>query len=86
MLRTAYMMDRGQSPVQESSMAKLVCSDLAMEITSQCLGLFGARGYSEEYPIERYFREAKLLQIVDGTTEIQKLILGKHIAARYLND
>ena len=86
MLRTAFMMDQGQSPVQESSMAKLVCSDLAMEITSQCLGLFGARGYSDEYPIERYFREAKLLQIVDGTTEIQKLILGKHIAARYLND
>jgi len=86
MLRVAFMMDRGQSPIQESSMAKLVCSDLAMEITSQCLGLFGARGYSDEYPIERYFREAKLLQIVDGTTEIQKLILGKHIAARYLKD
>lgn len=86
MLRTAFMMDQGQLPVQESSMAKLVCSDLAMEITSQCLGMFGARGYSDEYPIERYFREAKLLQIVDGTTEIQKLILGKHIAARYLND
>jgi butyryl-CoA dehydrogenase len=84
-LRAAYLMDSKQKPVRESSMAKLVCSDLAVEITSRCLELFGARGYSDEFPIERYFRDAKLLQIVDGTTEIQKLVLGKIIAEKYVS-
>jgi len=82
--RAATLMDRGESPNLEASMAKTYCADLAVEVTVACAQLFGANGYCTDYPAERFIREARALQIVDGTSEIQKLIIGKSIEKKYV--
>jgi alkylation response protein AidB-like acyl-CoA dehydrogenase len=61
-------------------MAKLFASDTAMRVTTDAVQLHGGYGYMREYPVERYFREAKALQIVEGTNQIQRMIIGRAFA------
>jgi len=58
-------------------MAKLFCTDMAMAVTTSAVQVLGGAGYVEDYPVERYMREAKVLQIVEGTNEIQRLVIGR---------
>lgn len=73
------LLRRGESCYRESSMAKAFAPEVALRVTSKALEVHGAYGVSEEYPLERYFRDARTLSIPDGTTEIQKLIVGREV-------
>ncbi len=80
--KAAAMVDAGETgfalaPV--ASMAKCFATDVAMKVATDAVQLFGAAGISKENPIERYFRDAKVLQIVEGTNQIQRNIIGKHV-------
>ncbi|MFZ5508419.1 MAG: acyl-CoA dehydrogenase family protein [Pseudomonadota bacterium] len=62
-----------------ASMAKMLCSDVAMEVTTQAVQLHGGYGYLKEYPVERMMRDAKITQIYEGTNQIQKMIIAKYV-------
>jgi len=75
--QVARTIDRGTKDISKySSMAKLFASDVAMEVTTQAVQVFGGYGYMKEYPVEKYMRDAKITQIYEGTNEIQKLIIA----------
>lgn len=71
--------DRGERYILESSMAKLFATDMAMKVTTDAVQLLGGYGYTKDYPVERYMREAKLMQIAEGTNQIQRLIICKNL-------
>jgi alkylation response protein AidB-like acyl-CoA dehydrogenase len=79
-LEAARRRDRGQSFGKQAAMAKLFCTDTAMRVTTDAVQVLGGYGYVEDYPVERYMREAKALQIVEGTNQIQRLVIGRHLA------
>jgi len=60
-----------------SAMAKLFCSDTAMDVTVEAVQVLGGYGYVKEYPVERMMRDAKITQIYDGTNEIQRLVIAR---------
>jgi alkylation response protein AidB-like acyl-CoA dehydrogenase len=72
--------DAGEPFTIAASMAKLFASDVAMQVTTDAVQLHGGYGYMQEYPVERYMREAKALQIVEGTNQIQRMIIGRKLA------
>jgi alkylation response protein AidB-like acyl-CoA dehydrogenase len=75
----AALRDAGEDYSLEAAEAKLFCTDVAMKVTTDAVQLHGGYGYITEYPAERYMREAKALQIVEGTNQIQRLVIGRHI-------
>jgi len=75
----AYLRDQQREFVKEASMAKVFASEVAVEATRQAIQILGGYGYSKDYPLERYYRDAKLLEIGEGTSEIQRLILAREI-------
>ena len=77
--RSLDQIDRGGKFMLEASMAKYFATEAAVRITSKAIQIHGAYGLSEEFPVERYFRDARVYTIPDGTTEIQKLIIGREI-------
>lgn len=77
-LRAAWLKDQGRPFTVEASMAKLTASEAAMWITHQALQIHGGMGYSREMPLERYFRDAKITEIYEGTSEIQRLVIARH--------
>jgi alkylation response protein AidB-like acyl-CoA dehydrogenase len=78
--RAAELKDEGSPYSREASMAKLFCSDTAMRVTTDAVQIHGGYGYIEEFRVERYMREAKALQIVEGTNQIQRLVIGRSFA------
>jgi hypothetical protein len=77
-LRAAWLKSQGQRFTTEASVAKLTASEAAMWITHQALQIHGGMGYSKEMPIERYFRDAKITEIYEGTSEIQRLVIARN--------
>jgi len=77
--RSAWMLDRGMKASKESAMAKVMATDVAMKTTVDAVQLFGGYGYMKEYPVEKMMRDAKLLQIYEGTNEIQKHVISLEI-------
>jgi acyl-CoA dehydrogenase len=75
----AWLMDEGRPCGKESAMAKSFGSDVAMKVTTECLQIFGGYGYMRDYPMEKLMRDAKLLQIYEGTNEIQRLIISREV-------
>ncbi len=76
----ARMIDSGNDKVaKESAMSKLFASDVAMEVTTNAVQIFGGYGYMKEYPIEKYMRDAKITQIYEGTNQIQRDVIGKNL-------
>lgn len=75
----AWLMDQGKSCGKESAMAKLYGSDIAMKVTTEALQIFGGYGYMKDYPMEKLMRDAKLLQIYEGTNEIQLLVISREV-------
>jgi alkylation response protein AidB-like acyl-CoA dehydrogenase len=75
--------DRGQRVDLEAGMAKLFATELAMEASIEAMRIHGAYGYTEEFPIERYFRDSPLLLIGEGTNEIQKIVIARQLLKRY---
>lgn len=79
-LEAARRRDRGQPYGKQAAMAKLFCTDMAMRVTTDAVQVLGGYGYVEDYPVERFMREAKALQIVEGTNQIQRMVIGRHLA------
>lgn len=75
-LRAARMKDLGQKHTAESSMAKLFASEMATRVTHKALQIHGGYGYSVEYPIERHYRDARITEIYEGTSEIQRIVVA----------
>jgi alkylation response protein AidB-like acyl-CoA dehydrogenase len=75
----AALRDAGQDYSVQAAQAKLFCSDTAMKVTTDAVQLHGGYGYITEYPVERYMREAKALQIVEGTNQIQRYVIGRKL-------
>lgn len=81
---TASLIDQGELSSMKLAMVKLKAADLSMRATVKCTQLFGANGLLESNPMERFIKYAKISQIVDGTSEIQKLIIGRKLAGQAL--
>jgi len=75
----AWMKDQGLDITKEAAMAKLFASETAMEVTTEAIQIHGGYGYVKEYDVERFFRDAKILEIGEGTSEIQRLIISREI-------
>ncbi len=78
-LAVARRRDRGEPFGAEAAMAKLFATDAAMQVTTDAVQVLGGAGYVEDHPAERYFREAKALQIVEGTNQIQRVVIGRSL-------
>jgi acyl-CoA dehydrogenase len=77
--RAAWLMDQEKPCGKESAMAKMYGSDVAMKVTTEALQIFGGYGYMKDYPMEKLMRDAKLLQIYEGTNEIQRLVISREV-------
>jgi len=82
-LRAARLKDAGLRSDMEAGMAKLFASEAARFCAEECLRIHGGYGYSKEYEIERLYRDAPLLLIGEGTSEIQKMVIGRKLLERY---
>ncbi|WJQ81229.1 acyl-CoA dehydrogenase [Brevibacillus brevis] len=79
--RAAWLRSQGIACGMEASMAKRFTTDSAMELATEAVQIFGGYGYTREYPVERLFRDAKVTQIYEGTNEIQRIVIAKHLLA-----
>jgi alkylation response protein AidB-like acyl-CoA dehydrogenase len=79
----AWLKDQGRSIIREAAEAKLLASDLAVKVTTDALQIHGAYGYSTDFPIERMYREAKVYQIWEGTSEIQRVVIARQLLKEY---
>jgi alkylation response protein AidB-like acyl-CoA dehydrogenase len=75
----AQMADHGRGNSLEASMAKCVAADVAMRVTTDAVQVFGGYGYTRDYPVERYMRDAKIMQIYEGTSQIQRAIIAREL-------
>ncbi|GHG09099.1 alkylation response protein AidB-like acyl-CoA dehydrogenase [Streptomyces albogriseolus] len=79
-LAAARLRDAGRPFGRQAAMAKLHCTDTAMRVTTDAVQILGGYGYTADFPAERYMREAKVLQIVEGTNQIQRMVIARHLA------
>ena len=79
MLKAAHMVDEGKKAIKEASMAKLFASDVFNRVADKAVQIHGGMGYVSDYPIERFYRDARITQIYEGTNEIQRLIISRHV-------
>lgn len=79
-LEAARRRDRGLPFARQASIAKLLATDAAMKVTTDAVQVLGGAGYTKEFPVERHMREAKVMQIFEGTNQIQRLVIARHLA------
>jgi acyl-CoA dehydrogenase len=77
--QSAWLVDRGQRASRHSSMAKCFATDAAMRVSTDAVQVFGGNGYTKEYPVEKLMRDAKLMQIYEGTNQIQRLVIAREL-------
>ncbi|GAA5512118.1 acyl-CoA dehydrogenase [Deinococcus carri] len=82
-LKAAWLKDQGQPYGKEASIAKLLASEAAVDCARDAIQIFGGNGYSREYPVERLYRDAKVTEIYEGTSEIQQLVISRAVFAEY---
>ena len=80
--QAAWMADRGIKSTAQSAMAKCFASDAAMDVTTDAVQIFGGVGYMKDHPVEKLMRDAKLLQIYEGTNQIQRMVIARQLAKR----
>jgi alkylation response protein AidB-like acyl-CoA dehydrogenase len=73
--------DLGMPYSQQASIAKLIATDAAMKVTTDAVQVFGGAGYTRDYRVERYMREAKITQIFEGTNQIQRLVIARGLTS-----
>ena len=78
----AWLLDQGKRNTKESSFAKAYAADLAMRVTTDAVQIYGGYGYMRDYPVEKLMRDAKLLQIYEGTSQIQRMVIAKEVMMR----
>ena len=81
--RAALMKDKGEPIMKEAAKAKLYASETAMRASTNAVQIFGGYGYTSEFHVERYMRDAKLLEIGEGTSQIQRLVIAKHLLRQF---
>ena len=64
---------------RQAAVAKLICTDAAMKVTTDAVQVLGGAGYTQDFPLERYMREAKVTQIFEGTNQIQRLVISRQL-------
>ncbi|PSR55634.1 acyl-CoA dehydrogenase [Adhaeribacter arboris] len=79
MYRAADLKDRGENVTKESAMAKYYASEICVQIANEAVQIFGGYGFTKDYPAEKYYRDAKLCTIGEGTSEIQKLVISREV-------
>lgn len=79
--QAAYLESAGLPYGKASAMAKLFAAEMAMEVTTNAVQIFGGYGYTKDYPVERYMRDAKITQIYEGTSEVQRLVISRYLLA-----
>lgn len=79
-LHAARLKDAGRSYARQASIAKLVATDNAMKVTTDAVQVLGGAGYTKNFPVERHMRETKVMQIFEGTNQIQRLVISRHLA------
>ena len=79
-LAAARLKDAGRSYSRQASIAKMVCTDNAMKVTTDAVQVLGGAGYTKDFPVERFMREAKVMQIFEGTNQIQRLVISRNLA------
>jgi butyryl-CoA dehydrogenase len=77
--RAAWMKDNGQKITKEAAMAKLFASEMANFVAKEAVQILGGYGYCKEYPVERYFRDAKITEIYEGTSEVQRIVIARNV-------
>lgn len=80
-LRAAYGKDRGRPVMREASMAKVFASEVAVRSATKAVQVHGGYGYTREFPVERFYRDAKLCEIGEGTSEVQRMVIARHLLA-----
>jgi alkylation response protein AidB-like acyl-CoA dehydrogenase len=78
-LRAAWLKDEGRPAMHAAAMAKLFASETAMRVTTDAIQVHGGYGYIKDYPVERFFRDAKITQIYEGTSQIQRLVIARTV-------
>ncbi|NOY25809.1 MAG: acyl-CoA dehydrogenase [Oligoflexia bacterium] len=81
--KAAALRDAHRPYSQVAAMAKCVATDAAMAVTQDAVQVLGGYGYTREYPVERYMRDAKVMQIVEGTNQVQRMVISRHLKHRY---
>lgn len=82
--KAAWLKDQGQPYTPVAAMAKCVATDVAMAVTTDAVQVMGGYGYTREYPVERYMRDAKVMQIVEGTNQVQRLVIARALKNGWL--
>jgi alkylation response protein AidB-like acyl-CoA dehydrogenase len=77
--QAAWLESQGLPYGKASAMSKLFAGDIAMEVTTEAVQIFGGYGYTKDYPVERYMRDAKITQIYEGTNEIQRMVISRYL-------
>jgi len=80
--KSAYEIDQGRSNTMYASMAKAFAGDHCQKVVSDAVQIFGGAGFNTEYPVEKLMRDAKIYQIYEGTSQIQRVIISRHMMAR----
>jgi alkylation response protein AidB-like acyl-CoA dehydrogenase len=78
-MRAAKMKDDGLPNIREAAMAKLFASEIAEKAASEAVQIHGGYGFTKDYPVEKYFRDVKLLTIGEGTSEIQRIVIAREL-------
>ena len=78
-LHAARLRDAGRPFGRQASIAKLTCTDAAMRVTTDAVQVLGGYGYTRDFPVERYMREAKVMQIFEGTNQIQRMVIARSL-------
>ena len=78
-LHAARLKDAGRPFTKQAAVAKLICTDAAMKVTTDAVQVLGGYGYTRDFPVERYMREAKVTQIFEGTNQIQRLVIARQL-------
>ena len=77
--QAAWMLDQGERATLYSSFAKRFAADTAMKVTTDAVQIFGGYGYMKEYPVENLMRDAKLLQVYEGTSQVQRVVIARNL-------
>jgi alkylation response protein AidB-like acyl-CoA dehydrogenase len=78
-IKAAWLKDRGRKHTFESTAAKLFASEMVERVSSEAVQIHGGYGYMAEYPVSRYYKSAKVLQIVEGTSEVMRIVLSREL-------
>ena len=78
-LRAAFLKDNKERFTSQAAMAKLFASEMATDVTHKALQIYGGYGYTKDYPVERFYRDARITEIYEGTSEIQRLVIATNL-------